>query len=49
LLGTVVGQIAVAQGLLTVCQLPLAAAALAGDPLALALISDLLRWPRPPR
>jgi hypothetical protein len=45
--GTVVGQLPVGQGLLTVCQLPLTDAALAGDPLALALISDLLRWSRP--
>jgi hypothetical protein len=36
---------AVGQGLLTVCQLPLTDAALAGDPLALALLSDLVRWP----
>ncbi len=45
LLGTVVGRMAVGQGLLTVCQLPLTDAALAGDPLALALLSDLVRWP----
>jgi hypothetical protein len=44
LLGTIVGRMAVGPGLLTVCQLPLADAALAGDPLVLALISDLLRW-----
>ena len=49
LLGTVVGRMTVDRGLLTVCQLPLADAALAGDPLALALLSDLLRWSRPPR
>lgn len=47
LLGTVVGQLPVEAGLLTVCQLPLADAALAGDPLARALISDLLHWSRP--
>jgi hypothetical protein len=47
LLGTVVGRVPVGPGLLTVCQLPLTDAALAGDPLALALISDLLRWSRP--
>jgi DNA-binding transcriptional ArsR family regulator len=45
--GTVVGRVPVGQGLLTVCQLPLTDAALAGDPLALALIGDLLRWSRP--
>ena len=45
LLGTVVGRMAVGQGLLTVCQLPLTDAARGGDPLALALLSDLLRWP----
>jgi hypothetical protein len=49
LLGTVVGQLAVADGLLTVCQLPLADAAREGDPLALALIGDLLRWSSLPR
>ena len=49
LLGTVVGQVAVGPGLLTVCQLPLTDAALVGDPLALALLSDLLRWSRRPR
>jgi hypothetical protein len=43
LLGTVVGRMTVGRGLLTVCQLPLTDAALAGDPLALALLSDLLR------
>jgi hypothetical protein len=46
LLGTVVGQLAIEPGLLTICQLPVTDAALAGDPLALALLSDLLRWPR---
>ena len=46
--GTVVGRVPVGPGLLTVCQLPLTGAALAGDPLALALISDLLAWARPP-
>jgi hypothetical protein len=46
LLGTVVGRMPVGPGLLTVCQLPLADAALEGDPLARALISDLLRWSR---
>jgi hypothetical protein len=45
LLGTVVGRLSVGQGLLTVCQLPLTDAARGGDPLALALLSDLLRWP----
>jgi hypothetical protein len=44
LLGTVVGRTTVDRGLLTVCQLPLTDPALAGDPLALALLSDLLRW-----
>jgi hypothetical protein len=44
LLGTVVGRMAVGSGLLTVCQLPLADAARAGDPLAVALLSDLIRW-----
>jgi len=48
LLGTVVGRMPVGPGLLTVCQLPLADAALEGDPLARALISDLLRWSRSP-
>jgi Glycosyl hydrolases family 2, TIM barrel domain/Glycosyl hydrolases family 2, sugar binding domain len=46
LLGTVVGQLAIEPGLLTICQLPVTDAALAGDPLALGLLSDLLRWPR---
>jgi hypothetical protein len=45
LLGTVVGRVPVGPGLLTVCQLPLTDAAQGGDPLALALLSDLLRWP----
>ena len=49
LLGTVVGQLAVEDGKLTVCQLPLTEAAGEGDPLAVALIGDLLRWSRPRR
>jgi hypothetical protein len=47
LLGTVVGQLAVEDGLLTVCQFPLADTAREGDPLALALIEDLLCWSQP--
>jgi hypothetical protein len=47
LLGTVVGQLAAGNGLITLCQLPLTDAARAADPLALALIGDLLRWSWP--
>jgi hypothetical protein len=43
----VVGQLRVDEGLLTVCQLPLADPAADGDPLALSLVTDLLRWSRP--
>jgi len=44
LLGTVIGRMPAEAGQLTVCQLPLADAAQGGDPLAIALIGDLLRW-----
>jgi hypothetical protein len=48
LMATVVGRVRAERGLLTLCQLPLAEAAQAGDPLAAALLGDLLRWARPP-
>lgn len=44
---TVIGRARAGPGLITVCQLPLASAAEAGDPLAAALLGDLLRWARP--
>jgi Glycosyl hydrolases family 2, TIM barrel domain len=44
---TVIGRAQAGRGLITVCQLPLARAAQAGDPLAQALLGDLLRWARP--
>lgn len=47
LTATVVGRVRVDQGLLTMCQLPLADAAESGDPLAVALLGDLIRWARP--
>jgi len=47
LLATVIGRVRADQGLLTVCQLPLAEAAEGGDPLAAAILGDLLRWARP--
>jgi hypothetical protein len=49
LMATVVGRVRVERGLLTVCQLPLASAARSGEPLAAALLGDLLRWARPLR
>jgi Glycosyl hydrolases family 2, TIM barrel domain/Glycosyl hydrolases family 2, sugar binding domain len=42
--GTVVGGLRVGPGRLLVCQFRLADAAAAGDPAALALLADLLRW-----
>ena len=42
--GTVAGALPVGPGRLVACQLRLAAPAAAGDPAALALLSDLLRW-----
>lgn len=47
LLATVIGRVRAEEGLLTVCQLPLAEAAEGGDPLAAAILGDLLRWARP--
>ena len=44
IVGTVVGRAPVLAGWLTVCQLPLAEQAVAGDPLCGALICDLLNW-----
>jgi hypothetical protein len=44
IVGTVVGRAPVLAGWLTVCQLPLAEQALAGDPLCGALLCDLLNW-----
>jgi hypothetical protein len=46
--GTVVGGLAVGPGRLLVCQFRLADAAAAGDPAALALLADLLRWATTP-
>lgn len=46
---TVIGRIRSEQGMLSVCQLPLAGAALAGDPLAATLLGELLHWARTPR
>jgi hypothetical protein len=40
----VVGRAPVLAGWLTVCQLPLAERAVAGDPLCGALLCDLLNW-----
>jgi hypothetical protein len=42
--GTVVGGLPVGTGRLLVCQFRLADAAAAGDPAALAILADLLRW-----
>jgi hypothetical protein len=42
--GTVVGALPVGPGRLLVCQYRLADAAAAGDPAALAILADLLRW-----
>jgi hypothetical protein len=47
LLATVIGRVRGERGLLTVCQLPLAEAAQGGDPLAAAILGDLLCWARP--
>jgi hypothetical protein len=44
IVGTVVGRARVLAGWLTVCQLPLAERAAAGDPLCGALVCDLLNW-----
>jgi len=44
IVGTVVGRAPVMAGWLTACQLPLTEQAIAGDPLCVALLSDLLRW-----
>ena len=44
IVGTVVGRAPVLAGWLTVCQLPLAEQAVAGDPLCGALLFDLLNW-----
>jgi hypothetical protein len=44
MIGTVVGRMPVLAGRLTVCQLPITEQAIAGDPLCVALLDDILRW-----
>ncbi len=48
LVGMVVGQVPVLGGRLTMCQLPLAAGASAGDPLCTAVLGDVVRWAAAP-
>lgn len=49
LTGTVLGSHAVGPGRLVMCQYRLAAGAAAGDPVACALLADVLRWAARPR